>query len=303
MNVQVEGTDLEQEDQIPAPAEQTEDERQAEADMLAGFAGKTDEPKEEVKDEPKDETPAEVKTEPAPKEPTLSDVMAALQALDGRQRKIEGKFGEVNGSVKALQEAAQATRAATTQGQDAPTEKQVAAAASAAATGDFKKLDALVADFPDVGEALIELRDHFANVTKQIPKVDEDAIAEKAAQRAAERAGATSKELVAQARALARIDLAHDGWEETVNTPEFGKWLDAQPAETQALASSDKPKDSIKLLDSYKAHRTAVAAEAERQKSKTRRLESALPVRSTGAAGGPQVLDDEAAFLEGFKTG
>ncbi|MGE5524335.1 MAG: hypothetical protein ACM3SS_11515 [Rhodospirillaceae bacterium] len=270
--------------------------------MLAGFAGEA-EKVEEVKDAPKDETPAEVKTEPAPKEPTLSDVMAALQALDGRQRKIEGKFGEVNGSVKALQEAAQAARAATAQGHDAPTQTQVAAAASAAAAGDFRKLDSIIGDFPDIGnpvrESMIELRDE---ILAQMPKFDAKSIDERISavdKTAQERSQAAIDE--AEERALLRF--VHRDWKQVVKTPEFDTWFDAQPPEIQALAASRVADDSIKLLDAFKAHREAAAAEATRKQSQTRRLASAVPLQGKGAAGGPQVLDDEAAFLEGFKTG
>jgi len=306
LNARVENTEVEQDEPELNPlVERTEEERQAEADMMAGFTGKAPEKKDDKDTEPAAPTGEQKKEETEDKTPVsepqkdpLATAMDTIASLQKQYRDLAGNVGGMAQIVKTLQETA---KAASKAGQEAPTEKQLSAAVTAAAAGSSAKLKQLMEDFPDVADALNEaLAIERAEITKQIPKVDADAIAEKAAQRAASHAETTAEAAVAKARALARIDLAHDGWEETVATPEFKQWLVAQPAETQRLADSDAPKDSIKLLDSYKAHREAAAAEAEKQKSKTRRLESAVPVKGTGGTPGPQVLDGEDAFVAGF---
>lgn len=51
------------------------------------------------------------------------------------------------------------------------------------------------------------------------------------------------------------IEVAHPGWIATVRTPEFVRWLDAQPPEVYALSKSQDPTDAIALLDRYEESR------------------------------------------------
>ena len=57
---------------------------------------------------------------------------------------------------------------------------------------------------------------------------------------------------VAQPSEAQKVEQAHPGWRQAVQTPEFKSWLARQPASTKKLAGSPDARDAIALLDAYR---------------------------------------------------
>jgi hypothetical protein len=71
--------------------------------------------------------------------------------------------------------------------------------------------------------------------------------------------------------------------------------MQAQAPEVQALASSYKSADAIRMLDLYAEH----SKKSEQHQRKKERLAAATTPQGSGA-GGPTPIDDDDAFLAGF---
>lgn len=100
---------------------------------------------------------------------------------------------------------------------------------------------------------------------------------------------------------MAIVDEAHPDWRDLNATPEFNEWRSALPQAAQQLLSSTWDskvmKDAFTDFKSWNSKRTA-AADANKQRGK--RLENAVPA-TTGATSGANAVDEDAAFLSGFK--
>ena len=274
----------------------------ADAEMAAGFEqGRTNETTLETTDNTTNGTEVaaeaasaaeEVAAEVDPWEgvhPTVRKNLEALNKVPDQIRNLAGHIGGLKSSIQAAKDAASTAAAA---GKDAPTGAQITAAAESG-----PKWKQLKEDFPEWAEAAEE---RFGAMSAGSGP-DVDAITTAASRAAVESVTPTVKEAVAEARRLAQVDLAHEGWEETISTAAFGTWLGSQKPEIKDLAASDRPKDAIKLLDSYKEFEKAAAAKAAVQAKSQQRLAGAAPVRGTTTAG-PVKLNDDAAFEAGFKS-
>lgn len=226
------------------------------------------------------------------------------QSLDGaskdreRLRNIEGTLGGLSQLTKELKTAvANAATVARESGKETPSKAEVDAAVQSP-----EGLKQLMEDYPDIGKAVAgvagqvgALRSEIEAAKKAAPQVDVEAIKaaltsdfEKRLEQAVQAAGE-------RAEVHAFLDRHHEGWKETVNSPEYEAWFKAQNAETQALGASDNRQDAKKLLDLYAAATKRAAEQAERQK----RLERSIAPKGTVVT---QVVEDEEAALErGFK--
>jgi len=336
------------ESQMPDVVEQTPEQTRESAE--AAFAAVSDpaaavaaEPKPEVKEEPKkDDKPAVAADAAAPAAEVKPDPWEGVSPV------IKEQFGEMgkrfdsvmhhlkstDGRLGAMQKAMTTARQDVAKtGGDAPTQQQVAAAASS--TEKWQKLEA---DFPEWTAALTErmAADRAAitaEITGKMPKQIDVA--------------ATVKPMFAAVKdevlELFRIEAKHDGWKETVNTPKFINWsyqggptaaermtihqlesvhdaaglykteeqhvrdterasaiLRSYPqwwADRGVLLDSNKAKDAIKLLDAFKeASKTAAAQTPDPKQQETKkRLEAAIPARGTPSARQPTISEREAA--------
>jgi TolA-binding protein len=138
-------------------------------------------------------------------------------------------------------------------------------------------------------------------------------------------------------REFAKLDRKHDGWEETINTPQFEEWTFSNgPTPTEraqwklmkagspeqaeqffqsfaqrypqwwtekgSLMASDQAKDAIALLDGYVQHNQTVSTKQKQQAKNTQRLEAAITPQGAGAPpSGQPTQDEEAAFRSGYK--
>lgn len=277
----------------------------AEKDFEGGFAGSDglsiDPPKTE-EDEPEDNPePADNEDDPEPepapeaKKPEAKpdpkdDVISQLQT---QIRSLQGKFGELNSRLQkqAHDQASVATKA---QGAKTPTKEEVMEAFQ-----NEQKLQKLKEDFPEYGEAL---------------EAQARVIESKIAQKIPDTGGFISKEdfskaldeVRTEARAYARLDNAHPGWDTTIAKPEFAQWLSSQDDKIKALSDSNDASDAISLLDKYEEYNAQQTAESEAKRSKEsskRRLESAVAPTSRSTVAKPRPMTDEELFEEGFKTG
>jgi DNA-binding FrmR family transcriptional regulator len=303
---------------MSTPAEELEQETQneqmtpeqeaaaEEADFKAGFNDEPDEissdptPEPEAAAEPEPEAQAE--PEPAPAAPAPVDPVAQqLEQMSNRLRKAEGHIGGLKNHVQTLSAPQQAnahdvaTEAAGEQGADAPSKEQFAEALKSG-----EKMSELKEEFQEWGAAIDEWSDTVAarleNVEKRANTVDVNALQHNAVEVAQSEA--------AKVRELVRVDAAYPGWEDTINTPEFGAWLQVQTPETIAKIRSPRAADAISVLGLYeKAQQPADVPETTNDNSsKQRRLEAAVTPGSAGGGSAPSVKTEEQEFLAAFNS-
>ena len=294
--------------------EQEQEQKEAEAGFAAGFAKASGQPPAEEKPdgstdaavqateksaaelEAETKAKAEVEAKAAdeaayaalPK--SLREKMDKLEAIPGTIDRLAGHVGGFKRQLDSVLATAKA--AAATKG-DAPTDKQVQAALA-----NPEAMSRLIEDFPDfkaVGDELTAIRTELGK--KSAPAVDVNQITKQVV-------GSVQPMLQsvrAEARALAYIDFKHDGWEGTINTPDFKSWMNAQAPEVKALADSSQPKDAVKMLDLYVDHRKQVIEAETVRLKKQKRLEGAVTPVGMGGSPTPGAISDEEAFARGFK--
>lgn len=219
---------------------------------------------------------------------TLEGITKNLSKLDAIEHDLKSTVGRVGALQRSLDAA---SKVATKAGADAPTQGQVAAAAQA--SDSWKKLKE---DFPEWASALDErLASEGKAIRDAMPKVDTDALYKGVDERLNPKLAAIKAEVRAEARALARLDMKHEGWEEKINTPQYAAWIKTQAPEVQALADSDKVNDASRLLDLFDEHAKAEAAKA---KNKARLATVVTPKQAS--SGGPSILPDEAGLSVGY---
>lgn len=104
-----------------------------------------------------------------------------------------------------------------------------------------------------------------------------------------------------RSKELAIVDVLHPGWQAMRETPEFKQWRNGLPVPAQQLLGSTW--DSKVMNDAFtdfKAWQGKRAAAADANKQRGKRLENGIPPTS-GVATGLNVIDEDAAFLAGFK--
>ena len=202
----------------------------------------------------------------------VRDKFVAMEHLDQRLRTSEGR---VSAMQRELDIAKQAARAV----EDAPSQRQINTAGQN--TAKWKELQD---EFPEWADAIDERLKGAGNDNAPELRAELDSLRQAKAQ--------TDKDL-----AELRVSVIHPHWDEDVKTPEFAEWMKKQPYEIQTLASSDNPRDAIKLLDAYADQ----PAQAERARKvldgRTNRLKaSATNVNHN--AGKPGRSEDELSSEE-----
>ena len=216
----------------------------------------------------------------------VRESLSTIAAVQGRLRNIEGHIGGLTSVTKELKAAITAARtAAADKGADAPTDAQVAAATQS--TAKWKQMQE---DFPEWAAAMEEKLAGMKGGT-----VDTGAITKGVV----DQVGPMLKEAEVRARNFARVDIAHEGWEDTVKTPEFSTWLKSQPEDVQALAASDHARDAIKLLDGFKASKSP--AQSPAKEDPKARLEAAVAPTKATAVTKPEPMTEEQAAAAAFK--
>lgn len=162
----------------------------------------------------------------------LAGLEAQLAQMAQRLRQSEGKIGELNGTIRQQQAAAQVVRDS---GGAAPSAREIADA-----KGSPDKFRKLKDDYPDFAEAIEEYVTSRATPT---PAADQQVLADQFAE--------ARRELEIERRKL-RVEIRHPDWESEVTTAQFQGWLHRQQPEVRMMADSDEPAAAIRVLDLYR---------------------------------------------------
>lgn len=259
---------------IETPAEKNELEKVADESPSNTDAAQTAE--KETAPDPWDSVPPVVRQ-------TLDDITGRLKTLDALSKDVK----TATGRVAAIQSELATAKAAAKSVAAAPTAEQIEGAAKSA-----QKWDDLRADFPEWTEAMdARFAAERTELLKHLPKadpIDVDGIKREV--------GASVTDAITTARQMARVDAKYEDWEDTIQTPEFAAWMQAQAPDIQALAYSEKARDAIQMLDLYHDH---LKAAQRKDKNQARLAAAVTPKQATG--GGPTILPDEAGLSVGYQ--
>jgi hypothetical protein len=93
------------------------------------------------------------------------------------------------------------------------------------------------------------------------------------------------------------VSLQHPGWEQTVKTPEFGTWLNTQPAEIKQKCESWNIADAVSVLKAFsegrKGKKTAAEIAADRKERLTNSQTHSSPGRVRQSAKLPDDMTDD----------
>ncbi|MCL7941214.1 hypothetical protein M8009_13050 [Halomonas sp. ATCH28] len=92
------------------------------------------------------------------------------------------------------------------------------------------------------------------------------------------------------------LEAQHPDWRETINTPDFQSWLNAQPPKVQELTASEEAADAAFLLQSYKLSQgggTSSQGNSGLQQRRQRQLQSARTVPNRGGRQRSAIPDDD----------
>lgn len=195
----------------------------------------------------------------------INGKLSTLDTIDQRLRSAEGRIGSVQQAVfeqrKAAEEAAKRVK-------DAPTKEQMAQAAkSARAWEDLKD------EFPGWSEAL---HDEITGMRQAADALKQDIEALREMQ-----VSGGQQHAVAQLQReldVKLVSVKHPNWQKTVQTEEFGNWLQAQDqAVQQTFLYATDPVECIAVLDAFAGSNTEGGAQGITA-SRQRRLEAATTV-------------------------
>jgi hypothetical protein len=169
--------------------------------------------------------------------------------FDSQLRNIHGHIGGLTSTQKQMQEVLNASKQATAEVKEAPTQTQVAEAAKSP-----EEWERLREDFPEWATATEKLLDaRLAGLQPQTAAIDQGAIDKIVEERVAKQTASVRTEVIDS-----HLDGIVDGdWRELVNTEQFGKWLDAQPDDVKKLGESNRITDAAKMLREFQKSRTS----------------------------------------------
>lgn len=209
------------------------------------------------------EAPASKEDDPyAGLSPALRQKLERIDALERDFTQTKSDFKAAQGRIGAMQRELDVAKQATAQTQaQKPSEAQIAAAAKSP-----EKWEAMKADFPEWGEAIESMVESRLGAIKPqaAPTLDMSEID----RRVGEAVARERRERVEE-----YVEDRHPGWKRKVNAPEFGTWFDLQPPEIKNLAQSPNARDAVRLLDLFKEHNEAPAANV--QQDRKQRLQQA----------------------------
>lgn len=253
------------------------------------------EKKADEKTEPEGETP---KVEPDPWDGVPGVVKETLEAINSKLssvdsvshglKSLEGRYGSIS---KALDELKAAGKAAATTVSDSPTQAQIDAAASSS-----EKWKRIKDDYPEWAEAMDErlalLRPATEAPKDYISKTDFEAKITEVSGTNADLRRELQEDL---------IEHHHEGWKDTVKSSEFVKWFEGQKPEVKALSKSPKARDAIRLIDAFKADKSAAEEKAKKDKEAEDALRAGVTPKGTGGRA-VRHTDENDAFQNGFDS-
>lgn len=230
------------------------------------------------------------------------EAAAPVDKTEQRIRKMEGKYGELNGrqgdvlsQIEKLQAQIQDLKnsgGVPRSSSSGPSPDRVAEIMASGAT-ESEKYKLFKEEYPDWGEAIQEeMAMKLAGIASTIDNGNYEG-----------QIAAVKSELVEMFQSQmmeAQLDMRHEGWREEINSPVFHKWLQAQDEETQGLVHSPNVKDAMRLLNSYDESKKIMLERRSRRMGQEadsqNRLKSAVaPSKSGGSrqrAGSSESVND-----------
>lgn len=204
----------------------------------------------------------------------LEAAIAVIPQLQQTLRTAEGRVAAMQREIDVAKNTAKAV-------QDAPSHAQIKAA-----SGDTQKWTSLKQDFPEWADATEQfVRSELAGLT---PPPAQSIAPEEVERIVQQRTGETRDQLTRQIEE-AKVEGKYENWLEDINSKDFATWLPLQTPELQALASSNKGRDAIKLLDAYK--QTVKAPAVDVQQSREEKLAAAVTNRPNSSAPTGKTVD------------
>lgn len=221
-------------DSPPVPSPATKLQEKPEEKKVEELKPSSDEPKEE----PKPEEDVWTGVNPALKESfdTMAKKIDAFDlTLPGRLKQAEQRIGSLTNDLHVAKKAAEVSPQP-----PAPTKEEQEKAA-----GEKEDWEELKVEYPDWANA-VESR--LAHIKKR--QEDLDAQPGTTAQHMQEELQNLRSEVGGMLE-TAMLGFRHAGWEKTITTPEYQKWLIDQPEDVKQLTVSPFAKDAITVLDKF----------------------------------------------------
>lgn len=219
---------------------------------------------------------------------SLNTKLDIVDKLPDRLRNIEGHIGGLTTQIKA---AAEASKAVVKAGGEAPTQAQIEAASASS-----EKWKRIKEDYPEWVDAMEERLASIRPVTSEpkdyISKTDFEAKITEVSGTNADLRRELQEDL---------IEHHHEGWKDTVKSSEFVKWFEGQKPEVKALSKSPKARDAIRLIDAFKADKSAAAEKAKKDKEAEDALRAGVTPKGTGGRA-VRHTDENDAFENGFNA-
>ncbi len=152
------------------------------------------------------------------------------------------------------------------------------------------KLTPKAAETPPEMEKWSELKQDYEPIAGAVEEFVSHAL--KGAQGAVVDIAAIKAEVKAEVKAENAVEFVesfHEGWLNTIETPEFLAWKKTQDPKFQVLYESDRPRDAIKVLDKFKADQASAEKVRKAAAERDARLKQSTTVRGQGTG----VLTDE----------
>ncbi|MES3041807.1 MAG: hypothetical protein V4730_11750 [Pseudomonadota bacterium] len=257
---------------------------QVAAEILAGYENSTRGEKPPVEIEPIVEE--EVADVPPPDEVVAEDppaviLAAELKALKAKIsassgdadeiRKLHGAVGDINRTLKALQNPAKA--------EEAPADDELAAA--------LKSAEAAAEEYPEVVGPLVKALK--ASIARQpAAQAKPEDIDERVT---------TAVSRIRETDAVEVLMEEHPDFETVRETPEYKAWLTSKPPEfQQKFLNTWNPAVVARGLTEFKDS-------LKKQVNKQNRLASAITPQGVPQKAGPSAISDEDALLRGYQSG
>ena len=235
-----EALDIWNETETPEPTEQ---EPRGEMPPNAEEPAAQPAPTQEAEDDPFEGFSPRAKEYIVGQQAVIEQLRTQTEALHGRVRNTEGHIGGLKSQLERAATAARDT------GTESPSNAEIREAiASPEALKQFRE------DYPEIAKAVdLAISERVSTLPRPAPASNNEieALRNQIAQ-------------LERQRAMDFIESRHEGWVETIRTPEFQGWVKSVPREVAALGDSNDPRDAVRMLDLFRQGR---AKPTQRQSS------------------------------------
>jgi len=269
---------------------------QDDAQFESGYSGQdvpTETP-EQKQPEPKAEQKPKSEKQDAPD--PMKEVIARIEKFEASQAKLAGHIGGLTRNQEEIKQLLAASKKATENVADAPSQAQVKEAMASP-----KEWEDLKSEYPEWAAATEKFMDSKLATLKAPQTLDPEAIDKRVEERVAKQTAEDRQDTIDT-----YLDNIVDGdWSDEVKNPAFTEWLGKQPDDIKALAASNKLRDAAKMLRLYQKSKVQAVKQPESEPKKDssarqRRFEAAVNPKGTG--GHAPGRSDEDDFMAGYNS-